>query len=223
MADTYVRWVKQVLQQPVWQQDAGEAWIGWAALLFDDIGEGIRLATRAPWLKEPALSQDALDALGDEMSLPKYPRETLAAYQARLDRAWEIWSRAGHESEILAQLEAAGFPGAQIYHASDWPLSGEPNWWSQFWVFFPAGTHTVTGPGAAYGSFNWGDGTTYGPQGISTEDLRTMHAIIKKFRPARWICRAVIFELSGWTYGVGHAWGEPGLVWGGEITSSGVP
>jgi len=225
-----------------------------ALLVGDTSSEGIRQAIRAAWVGDSDIgpAEDALGPAGAELSLPRYPIETRAQYHTRLQRAWEDWQKAGHETSIVGQLEAAGFPGAVIYHASEWPTAGRVDWWSQFWVFFPEGTHTVTDPGPRYwddgsaplygsfpwgggatygthapgsgvGAFLWGDGSTYGPIGITPESLLVIRSIIQKFKPARWICSGVIFEISGWTYGTGPSWGDPGLVWGGEVSTVGVP
>lgn len=255
MAQTYVRWIERITGQLALRQGAGQRLMGTLALLLgDNNAEAIRQAVRAGWVgdNDTGPAEDALGAAGDELSLPRYPNETWEQYHARLQRAWDDWPYAGHETSIVGQLEAAGFPGAVVYHASAWPYSGRPDWWSQFWVFFPEGTHAVTSPGAVYwddgsaplygffpwgggatygthtpgptgGSFAWGDGTTYGPLGITPVELLTIRSIIQKFKPARWICSGVIFEISGWTYGTGPTWGSPGLVWGGEVSTVGVP
>lgn len=192
------------------------------ALFFDMLAEGARQAVRASWIGDTpgnGPAYDGVGAAGNELSLPRYPQETWAQYHARLQRAWTDWPLAGHESIIRAQLAAAGFPGAQIFYALDWP--GWADWWSQFVVFYPAGTHTVTG-GAEIGAFTIGDGTIIGVDGISVADILALRLIIKKFKPAHWVCRAIVFELSGWTIGTGHVIGEPGLEVGGSHTFVGV-
>ena len=225
MAQTYVRWVERITGQLALRQGAGQRLMGTLALLLGDtIAEGLRQSVRASWVgdDDTGPAEDALGAAGAELSLPRYPNEAWGEYEARLRRAWEDWQMAGDETSIVGQLEAAGFPGAVIYHASAWPLTGLADWWSQFWVFFPAGTHTVTSPGRQYGSFTWGDGTILGPVGITPNQLLTIRSIIKKFKPARWICSGVIFEISIWTLGTGREFGDPGLVWGGEVSTIGV-
>jgi hypothetical protein len=190
MAQTYVRWIERITGQLALRQGAGQRLMGSLAMLLGDSNaEGLRQAVRASWVgdNDTGPAEDALAAAGAELSLPRYPNETWAQYHARLQRAWDDWPYAGHETSIVGQLEAAGFPGAVIYHASEWPLTGLEDWWSQFWVFFPAGTHTVTAQGPAYGSFSWGDGSSYGPLGISPENLLAIRSIIQKFKPARWI------------------------------------
>lgn len=200
----------------VLRTEPGRQLVGTFALLFDGLAEGMRHAVRAPWVGDSiGPAYDGLGISGKELSLPRYPGETWIQYHARLQRAWDDWQHAGHESSILGQLAAAGFPGAVIYSPqnSDFSPTG---YWSQFRVFYPQGTHSVTGQGPKWGSFSWGDGTTYGPVGISAQQLAALRSIIRKFKPGHWICRHLIFEISGWTYGTGRKLGEPGLKWGGK-------
>lgn len=223
MARTFTRFVERINQQLVLRTEPGRKFIGLIGALSDITQEACEQALRAGWVGDnvgPAV--DALSAAGDEVSLPKYPRESSSQYRARLARVWEDWPTAGHESSILAQLDAAGFSDAQIYDAGDWPLSGLAAWWSQFWVYFPAGTHTVTAAGPVVGSFTVGDGSSVGVVGLTLEDLAAMRAIVNKFKPAHYICSGIIFELSGWTVGTGHDVGDPGLLVGGSVATVGA-
>lgn len=220
MARTYTRWVHRLTRTLALRRTAGERLLGTlCGLTSDFIAEGLRQAVRASWIgaADTGPANDALAPGGSELSLPRYPNETWQQYHARLQRAWADWVQAGHESSILGQLAAAGFSGALILHTADTVN------WSRFWVFFPAGTHSVTAPGPEYGDFVWGDGSTYGPIGITPDNLQAMRAIIKKFKPGHWVCSGIVFELSGFSYGTGHTYGESGLVWGGETITVGVP
>jgi hypothetical protein len=224
MALNYRAFFERIVRQRIARTEVGQRLIGTCALVFDNTMESVNHALRSAWVGDSlGPSPDALVYAGEEHSLPRYPRESQAQYEARLQRVWDDWPYAGHETSLAEQLEAAGFPGAEFYYASDWPTTGLADWWSQFWVYFPSGTHSVTAVAPEWGSFAWGDGTAYGPVGISFEDLDAMRRIIKKFKPAHYICGGIVFEISGWTYGTGHTWGEPGLVWGGESAVTGVP
>lgn len=219
MALTYRSFVERVLRQRIARTDPGRRYFATLALLFDGTMEALEHALRGGWVNDSlGPAPDALSPAGDELSLPRYPSETATQYKERLARAWTDWQTAGHETSIVAQLTAAGFPGAEIYYAS-----AADTHWSKFVVFYPAGTHGVTSSGPGYGSFTWGDGTTYGPLGISAQDLSALRNIILKFKPAHWICSGLVFELSGWSYGTGPSWGDPGLVWGGTQAVVGVP
>lgn len=195
----------------------GRRLVGTLHLLFSELAEGHRQAVRAPWIGDTVgPAADALGPAGQELSLPRYPLETDEQYETRLGRAWQDWPFAGDELTIIAQLAAAGWPGAQIYDPRHWPTAEPTGYWSQFWVFFPAGTHPVTSPGPLVGSFTVGDGTIIGPEGITPEQIYTLRAIVRKWKPGDWVCRGFYFEISGWTVGDGSVVGEPGLVIGGE-------
>lgn len=225
MAETYVRWIDRITGQLAFRNGAGQRLMGTISLVLgDQISEGLRQAVRSGWIgdDDTGPADDALGPAGSELSLPRYPDETAAQYHARLDRAWDDWPTAGHETSTVAQLAAAGFPGAVIYHAREWPTTGRTDWWSQFWVMFPAGTHTATAAGPLIGSFTIGPSITIGPVGISAENMLAMRALILKFKPAHWICSGIIFEISGWTVGDGTLVGDPGLLIGGEQATIGV-
>lgn len=207
----------------VLRSEPGKRLVGAMALMFDRLAEGARQAVRASWIGDRAGNGPAYDALGPagaELSLPRYPLETWPNYHARLQRAWIDWPIAGDEASIEGQLAAGGFPNARIFYLSNW--LAYLGWWSQFVVFFARGTHPVISAGPPIGSFVVGDGTTIGPTGISAEQLIALRAIIKKFKPGHWVCRAVIFEMTGWTVGTGHVVGEAGLTIGGTHVYVGV-
>lgn len=213
MGRTYRNWLASIAP-PVLRGDTGARLVGLVALMFDYLAEGARQALRSSWVGDSdGPAYDALEPAGHELSLPRYPNETWRQYHGRLQSAWDVWPYAGDESVIISQLAALGYPGAVIYYTiylGDLPAS-----WSQFVVFYPLGTHHVGQP-KEVGTFTVGDGTVIGPTGITIAEIATFRAIINKFKPGHWICPAVIFELSGWVVGTGHAVGEPDLVVGGE-------
>jgi hypothetical protein len=137
--------------------------------------------------------------------MPQYPFETWTAYRDRLRTSWDTWSRAGDEDTITGQLALAGAPGAQILRYTD---NGS---WSEFVVFYPAGSHPVTGSNAI-GSGLIGGGYL-GVDGITPEELASYKGLIRHWKPARWKCPWIIWELSGDTIGTGHLIG--GSVIGG--------
>jgi hypothetical protein len=187
-------------------------------LVADAASETMSQSWLMSWLLEPTSPDDALPFVGSERRMPRYPGETLANYRLRLWDAWSAYAFGGSKKAIEDQLRIAGFPGRVLYGG---PYQ-QSNYYSQFWIWFPQGTHTVTAPAAPWGSFNWGDGTLWGPSGITTEQLNALIDLVKKWKHSQWICRALVFEISGWSWGTGHVWGEPGLVWGGESAVIGV-
>jgi hypothetical protein len=167
--------------------------------LADQLVEACRLAMTASWLRRNVpVAEDALVALADQRNIDRYPLDSQAEFRSRVDSAWALWTGSGGPEPIISHLAAAGFPGAQIFYS--WspglPVESPPDWWSQFWVFFPYGTHAVTAGSPAWGSFVWGDGTVYGLEGLTVPQIRMIRSIIRKWKRGQYICRNVLFELS---------------------------
>lgn len=198
---------------------AGSALLGVLTLLMDSIAQGLSHAFRAPLDREEGgPAYDGLPLLGRETSLPKYPIETWSQHLTRVSRAWEDWPLAGGVPTLVAQLAAAGFPNAEIryYTNSPGPHGEAPPYYSQFWVYLPFGSHPVTGPAAPWGSFSWGDGTLWGPAGITAEQIYTLRAIIAKWKPGQWVCRSILFQVNRSAIWGEFNWGD-GTIWGGII------
>lgn len=155
-------------------------------------------AAQAGLISSPLSPDDVLGLVGKERGgLFKYPVESYAQFRARLLIARETWDEAGFQTAILGQLAAAGFAGATLeYHADRLGPRGETApYRSQFWVRFPPGL--ITGDGAQWGEFTWGDGTIWGAHMLSLEHYLTILAIVDKFRDAQSICHGFIFEIEG--------------------------
>src|SRR5690606_19196330 len=233
---TYRSFVRRIVPT-VLRTDPGRRLVGIAALVVDALASAASQAVRASWIgdrKGPAY--DALKPAGSELSLPRYAVESWDQSHAPLERASEDWQHAGHETSLIGQLEAAGFPGAEIYSALsfgwptrpplNWPNDVFPQafWWSKFWVFFPEGTHSVTGAGPLAGDgHSAGDpGLVAGPVGLSAPQMRPIRSILRKFKPGHWRGMQILFEIVGPTAGTGHVAGEPGLVAGGQAAVMGI-
>ena len=209
----YVEFVEKTTPT-VFRGPYGERLAGFVAgVLVDALADGNVLALKAPWLKLATFPPDAAAPLGRESNLEAYPDETASQYVERIRRRWEDWQLAGHESAIEGQFAAAGYPGARVefYPGRPGP-NGEPYYWSQFWILFPQGTHPVTGPATEYSAFSWGDGTLWGPDGLTLTFVQTIKGIVRKWKPGHWICRGFIFEFEaaewgGFDYDDGTAWG----------------
>lgn len=208
---TFRRWAWDFLSSPrTLRGHFGRRMVGLFSLTSDVFAEGLSQTVTMPWVHGNP-PPDMLGPLGRDLNLPRYPTETNAQYQARLQRGWDDWELAGANSAIIGQLAAAGFPGAQIARTGVF----------QFDVFYPSGSHSV-GAAPKWGTFQWGDGTKFGPTNITAAEIETMRGIIRKWKPGRWVCRRLIWQLSGWAYGTGHKWGDPGLTWGGTQVWIGV-
>ena len=191
---------------------------GWLGTLFDSISSAIMDAALSPYLKGNSTpAYDALRLLGNETSMPQYATEGWVQYRSRLETDWETWTeQAGTFRGIVNQLALAGAPGSQVFRFSE---SGS---WSDFVVFYPAGSHTVTGSLEIGSGWLIGDGSIVGPLGVTPEQLSTYRDLITHWKPAIWRCPWIIFEINGWTIGTGHTVGEVGLVIGGEQVRTSV-
>jgi hypothetical protein len=69
-------------------------------------GVKARFPERAPY--------DALELLGRERQIDRGIGESSANYAARIQNAWELWTRAGTAYAVLLGLRDGGFPGARI-------------------------------------------------------------------------------------------------------------
>lgn len=191
----------------------------------DTIAIALSSAIVAPWFhrggKQPS---DALPLLGAERNMPRYPVESHQEYRDRLWGAWDAWEFAGNETAIESQYEAAGYTGAEVYEPKrthsgtgnthgDWQR--EPvGYWSQFWVFFPKGTHGFgLPPTIGTAGLIIGGGGVIGASGTYAE-VQLVRGIANKWRPAHVICRELVFEITGETIGTGHLIGEAGLTIG---------
>jgi hypothetical protein len=197
MATDYVAFAAKLLRSSPWRGKYGRRFAGSFALLCNSAMDGAVQALKAAWQRNPdGIPQDALGPLGEDLLLERYPVETDAQYLARLDLAWTTWQDAGGPQVLIDQLTAAGFPGVQIKTPLDWPTEPPVGYSTQFWVFFPEGTHTVTGVAPLVGGFVVGDGTIIGLSGISFERILLLRRIISKFKPGTWICRSILFEIT---------------------------
>ena len=183
----------------------GDAMVDWMIA-------GIRSAQRV----EGWADINAADAAGRERGMRRYANETRDGYLERLRNAWTAWEFAGTKQGILDQFTAAGYPNTlDIYTAAQWPLRPVVGWISQWFLFFPVGSH------------NWSAAATYGPTSIygasltygitaPASDIDDVRAIISDWKAGHEVCREVIVELGGFTYGTGKLYGASGLVYGPE-------
>lgn len=178
----------------------GEGFLGvLVGIVGDKLFDGMNDALKMPWLHEAVSPDDVLPLVGAERRMPRYPVETSAQYRARLHAAWDTYQFPGTEGTLTAEFASAGHPGVTIYDPAELVFL-PAGYWSHFVVSIPIGSHAVTAIGASYGSFSWGDGTVYGPQGLTAAVLSTINAVIAKWKPVEWICREVRFQLGAGVY-----------------------
>lgn len=201
-----------------WMQGPnGEAFCGLCiGLCADALAEGASQALRLPWTNDPAQPDDALPLLASERALPIYAGELTATHRLRLADAWTTYSVAGDETSIESQLALAGYAGQVVFFPGlDGPNGQPAPYWSQFWILFPHGTHPVTSEGFPWDSFDWDDGSAWGPIGYTESFSSTLHGIVRKWKPGHWICRGFIFE-NGEAEWDGFLW-DDGTAWNGAI------
>lgn len=194
---TFRDYVASVLPRPFAQRLSAGFFGVLHGLTGDQLSDGMSLAARMGWIKDPASPDDVLPLLGEERGMPRYPVETSAQYRARLTDAWNAYKFAGAEQTIVSQFAKAGYPGVTVtFNAAALGPNGEAApYWSQFWVYFPYSSgHPVTGAGTNWGAFNYGDGTVYGLN-VSVGFYQLVHGIVRKWKPSRWICRGFVFQL----------------------------
>lgn len=148
----YRDWFPSIL--PAWfRRTWGGRYAGEIGGRYDEIVNHIRQGVLARYpgaiRREPGGAKaiaptDALDRIGQERRLPRYPSESDSAYSARLEDAYTAWAGddtpvtgdgapAGAHFALLKQLSAAGFPtgstGATIVQWNGWyaQLDGSGN------------------------------------------------------------------------------------------------
>jgi len=207
MADNYVTWVGKLLAGVRWARGLwGERLtLGYFALFADLLAEGARQANHARWTR--SCHDDALGAIGITRDIERYFNDSPTQYRGRLARAFEIHEEDGTEPGVDAALAEFGFGAAQVYEDWQWHRPPQP-WWSQGWIWFPAGSHSVTKTTQTYGDgSNYGDGDLYGVQGITLAEVDGLRRLVKKHKRASFIFREFIFEITGVTYGTGVLYG----------------
>lgn len=149
---TWKRWFYDYGPDMVRRTWGSRMFVGVFGGLFDRVSESLRDAIVGSYHKsDTGPAYDAPRLLGLERSMPQYPTETWAQYVSRLQTDWATWELAGDENTIINQLALAGAPGAHIFRFS------ENGSWSEFVVFYPFGSHPVTGDLEVGGGWTIGD------------------------------------------------------------------
>jgi len=162
---------------------------------LDLLADGISYGVRARYLSDaPA---DALGLAGLDRQLERGFAESDESWRARLEQAWEVWPWAGtvHPDGLLGQLRAFGYDSATdppyFVESQDTVPGIREAHWSQFWVVVPAGAHPYT-------------------SSIPAGHADAVRRILRAWRPANVVCRAVIFRVVGplWDYGMPATWND---------------
>lgn len=192
-----------------WTGEYGQRFVGvLLGALNDLLTEGASVAQKAPLIypvtprgEDYEQPIEALDLLGRDCMQLRYPGEShYQALRPRLRAKWSFWQQ-GAKAALLDELAAAGYAGVEIYVPNDFDPRPDPvEYWSRFWVHFPAGTHPVTSSlGFIMGTSVMGD--VIGPEGLDTPEgaawYDLLRSICRRMKPAQWVVWDFTFEVSG--------------------------
>lgn len=183
----YEDWLPE-LAPPWLQKERGRALLnGWGQAL-DEYASLTATGLLARWA---ALApEDALNLLGAERGLTRYPGESIEAWRTRVLGAWEFWQWSGTEYGLSVALSQLGYASAIV-----------PVWvydtarWSEFDVFIYPATRSYDG---------------------SLDERNRILAIINQIKPAH----TRLSQLTYVSFGPltwdppGLTWDPPGQVWG---------
>lgn len=157
----------------------GEAYkrlVGTFAIMVDSGTDGARQAVRI-WLHAPETPTDALVYCLRSAGLPSYAEDfdSPAGYAAafvRLASKWVSHARSGTPGGMVAELEQAGFTGADVYVADETV--------SSFSIRLP----DLIEDEPEWGSFNWGE-SAWQVGGITPTEADRLAGIVQFWQPAR--------------------------------------
>lgn len=186
------------------QQYLGQRYMGTVGLLGDLVAEGARQTFLQRLPGSPDQAEDSLNQSGADAGLFRYRGESLSSWRARVGDPWEQHEQSGSDRDLLREVDVWG----SIVYPSTWVdgvsyLLEASN--GSFYLLIPAGLLPWTGPhayddgGLVYdGIGSYDDGSTYDDAAIkyddptllfdvrgNPEDVATLRAILKRFRPAR--------------------------------------
>lgn len=193
---TYRKWALD-LAPPWLRGNWGEKLVQAFAIVFDSIVEANFEAGAAGTLDAPTFPHEALEYIGHERLVERYPAESDATYKARVKGAWESWQQAGTR-HLVRELAAAGFT-ATIKLTYDWNWDsavgeGGGPWWSRFWTVITVHSWAPVYWGA---SRRWGEGV-WGCD-ASQPEAETLLRIIRKWKPAHMFpITVVVLDLTRW-------------------------
>jgi hypothetical protein len=210
MAQNYRQWLADLLAGIRWARSTwGERLtLGYYALFADMTAEGARQANHARFTAQ--CHDDALAQIGDTRDIQRYYSDAPSTYRDRLRQSFALHSQDGTKQAVELALANYGFPGAVVYEDWQWHRPPQP-WWSQGWIYFPPGTHSVVAGSATYNNGNtYNSGNLYSVAGITWAEVAGLRRLVKKHKRSGFIFREFIFQISGSAYGTGGTYGGGG-------------
>ncbi len=180
----------------------------WVGLCFvgDVCADMLLRAAMSGMVTTPYCTEDVLALCGRERKLPRYPGELIDQYRARVYGAWDAWEFAGADAGIIGQMRAAGYAPAQLLLQTSSgaealygqsinyiiPETGLPEASSFILILTAAsgspeatcpvcGDETICSESLVCGSM------------LSSDQVGLLSSIVKKFKPAEMICKAIYF------------------------------
>lgn len=221
MAENYRSYVSRLLAGVRWAAGyyGSRLTVGFFGLLADLVAEGTREANHARFTRYS--HDDALGEIGNTRDIQRYYNDTPIQFRSRSARAFELHAEDGTDIAVEKALGEFGFPDAVVYEDWEWHRPPQP-WWSQGWIYFPAGSHSVAKTSVTYGDgTTYGTGTLYGVVGITAGEVDGLRRLVKRRKRAAFIFREFIFGLydglgnavphygTGVLYGGGSFYGSP--------------
>ncbi len=151
-------------------------------------------------------TEDVLALKGKERLLQRYPGETVDQYRPRVHDAWDAWEFAGADAGIIRQMRAAGYAPVQLWlqtaTAPEYlyglfitytaPGESDPEKGSfQLILTAETGSPEATCPVCSETTF-CSESLVCGSM-LSSDQVGLLSSIVKKFKPAEMICKAIYF------------------------------
>lgn len=186
---------------PIDYQDAGtQAHLMAQGAALDDLKARARAVMAARLILYAP--EDALERIGIERGLRRFPREPTGIYRARVLRAWEYWRLAGTVPGMIQALAAAGYRAIILEHWRD----PDPEHWAEFSVTVgplePLPTDATWNGGATFGS-----GAAWGFQ-LPAVPLDSLTDLVREVKPAHARLRQLVWSPRGRYWGGGVEWNE---------------
>lgn len=203
MGKTNAEWGLQL--NPPWATGpVGELWVAAIGFIHDIPAEAAVQAVNASLMTSPTFHVSALPLIGDERQMRRYPAETDADYQGRLQKAWDAWAKAGNFNAIVDQLAVIGLaaeiweqgqkgPAPDAASADIWNWDDNLDNWSRFFVVITG--HPWSDEGLWGDPGVWGDGGTWGST-ATPEDVSTIQSIITHWKAAHVVYPHVIVVID---------------------------